>query len=494
MQLLTHSRLLQQRRALYRVVLLALAGGIMLVASILPWFIEPLGQRYCAWQLPLDLGWQLRSPLVNYGLLCLCCTLLLWRRAGQLWRLRLAEERYASSQQAFALQPDLAAATRSVIFTGLLCLLPVALYILQYLFNDLSSIAHWSDAARQALLIRSHFGYGSAAQLIPLQVTTFDPATLSDRFALLINQSYIGVILPLLASGVALASRSLFPSAAQNRYRVQASGYTRRLSVRAGREQAGDALPMRRQRYRIWLLAGVALLLLLALSRGALAFLSSGEAERELQMGNYPKALSWLDTAHWLNPALDSLPQYHIARGQAEYYLHPQQPDTDSQLYLAAFYLKQADYLAAYQQLLSLRNNGARAQWIDDQLRIVLQRLAEMSHPLNGEATKRAQREQAALTWLTQIVKLDANNVYAHYMLGRIQYDLHNYEACSTQMRTILDLSQEADFQSAAYTYLGLSSSALGDMHTARSYLFKAQDLDPTFRNNIAREELSGLR
>ena len=45
---------------LYRVIVLALAGGLMLVSGFLPWLIEPLHPPVSAWQMPIDIGWQFR--------------------------------------------------------------------------------------------------------------------------------------------------------------------------------------------------------------------------------------------------------------------------------------------------------------------------------------------------------------------------------------------------------------------------------------------------
>ena len=84
--------------------------------------------------------------------------------------------------------------------------------------------------------------------------------------------------------------------------------------------------------------------------------------------------------------------------------------------------------------------------------------------------------------------------LYAHYMLGRIQYDLQDYNQCEVQMLTVLNMGQENNIASSAYTYLALSHIGQGDSIAARQYLFKAQELDPAYRNNIAREEASGLR
>jgi Tfp pilus assembly protein PilF len=61
-------------------------------------------------------------------------------------------------------------------------------------------------------------------------------------------------------------------------------------------------------------------------------------------------------------------------------------------------------------------------------------------------------------------------------------------------MKRVIALSQSTNVQSAAYTYLALSSDGQGDYAEARILLLQAVSLDPKYRNNTAREELSGLR
>ena len=61
-------------------------------------------------------------------------------------------------------------------------------------------------------------------------------------------------------------------------------------------------------------------------------------------------------------------------------------------------------------------------------------------------------------------------------------------------MLAVLNLSSENNIVSSAYTYLSLSDEAEGKDMQARDYLFEAQAFDPAYRNNTAREEISGLR
>jgi lipoprotein NlpI len=60
-------------------------------------------------------------------------------------------------------------------------------------------------------------------------------------------------------------------------------------------------------------------------------------------------------------------------------------------------------------------------------------------------------------------------------------------------MQKVIALSQNKDIQSTAYTYLGLSEAGQGDYSASRTFFMKAVQFDPNYRNNTAREELSGL-
>jgi len=456
------SKSVRTNKALYQVVMPALAGTALGMASLLPWLRDPLGKEFSAWRLPVDTGWQLRSGMFNYGLLCCCEALFAFWIALQAWKVLHAEKRVQAEIQA-----RLSLATCCTI-AGLLCLLLPILFLTQYLYADMGSVAQLTSHEIQVQLIKAKLGYGSAAQFFPIETMSFDPITQRGRVALLLDQVGSGSFLPLASALVLLVSRRLFPQ-----------------PIRAGVARKGWAI--------MWG-SGFILVLLVLLGRGPAAIVCNYQAQRLLAQGDYAKALNWLDRAEKLNPSLDQLPSYHIERGHAWYFLHPGQPTVDSQGYLAAFYRQQNDFLSSYQELLAARQRAPGTQWVLDEFAVTLERLAEMPHPLNGAPRLRVKREASSLTWLYQLSQADPRNVYAHYMLGRIQYDLQDYNQCEVQMLTVLSVNQEMGIASSAYTYLALSRIGQGDSIAARQYLLKAQDLDPSYRNNIAREEASGLR
>ncbi len=449
-------------KAPYRVVMPALAGSVLGAASLLPWLRDPLGKRFSAWQLSVDTGWQWHSSMFNYGLLCCCEALFAFWIALQAWRALHAEKRGPAQTRVW-----LSLATCCTI-AGLLCLLLPTLFLAQYLYADMGSVAQLTNHEIQAQLVKAKLGYGSAGQFLPIETISFDPITQRGRVTLLLDQIGSGSFLPLAGALVLLISLRLFPRPLQ-------TGPTRK-------------------RWVIMWSGGFILILLVLLGRAPAAIVCNYQAQRLLAQGDYAKALSWLDRAEKLNPSLDQLPSYHIERGQAWYFLHPEQPTADSQVYLAAFYRQQNDFLSSYQELLAARQRAPEAQWVLDEFAVTLERLAEIPHPLNGASSLRVKHDESSLTWLYQLSQADPRNVYAHYMIGRIKYDLQDYNQCEVQMLTVLNVDQENNIASSAYTYLALSHIGQGDSITARDYLFKAQDLDPAYRNNIAREEASGLR
>ncbi len=448
----------RRARNFWRIALPLLAGLFMLAASFIPWLVDPLGRPMMAWQLPLEFGWQVPtgfwSGLINYGLLCLLGALLAWTLAWRGWRMRGA-----------SLVGE-GVTTRDCQLVALLCLLPVALFVTQLLYMDMGLVMGLANKDTQLLLIRGKFGYGAPQQFLPLLPFSIDPLALDSRVALLFNQLTGGAFVPFFSALTLIAGQRLFPRSARRRI----------------------------VRRTLACIVAVALVLLLLLGRTPLALACTFEADHLLMGGEYAQALHWLDRAVWLNPSLDLIPGYHLMRGQAEYFLHPNQSTAESLAYRAAFYRQQGDLLSAYQELVTARQYNPHASWLLDETRRTLTQLAEMTHPLRGPLLNRLDNERRSLTWLNLLVQVDPTNVYAHYAIGRISYDMNDYSTCERQMFKVLALSSSNEVQSSAYTYLGLSRIQQRDAQMARNYLFQAQALDVEFRNNTARQALSGLR
>jgi tetratricopeptide (TPR) repeat protein len=475
---------------LYRVMVPALAGAIIILAGFLPWIVQPLQSTVMAWQIPVDPGWQVRSILLNYGLLCLSGSLYPFVIAYRAWKYAIAP---TSSRIPLA-EP------RSCTLAAWLCCIPVSVWVWQYLFVDMSSIEQLTHQEMQYLLIGLHLGYAVINPLIPItNPLALDPLSLSTRFTLLIDQVGVGVFLPFVSAALLVAARNLFtmaPTSDEASQLVPGGSAEASVAPLLWYTTNGTAATTgRSRRWHRWVTACVIVLLLVIFGRAPLAFVCNDQARDALYAGDYAEAERWLNYASVLNPTLEMLFSYHNARGQAWYFLHPNQQNVDSRAYLASVYLEQKDYLAAYQELQRTWQRGGHAPWLVDQMSVILMQLATVSlpHPTTASLQRPAE-DSAALAWFNQLLDVDRNNIFGQYMVGRIQYELHNYSQCEAAMRRVIALSQSTNVLSSAYTYLALSSDGQGDYAEARTYLLQAVSLDPKYRNNTAREELSGLR
>jgi tetratricopeptide (TPR) repeat protein len=429
-----------------------MSAGAMLCSSFLVWLKDPLGQMYSAWSLPVDIGWQIRLNAFSYGLLCLCCAVYASLVACANWK--------SFRWDSFFLH--------RYLFASFMCLVPVILFLLQYLCVDVHGMDLLAQHKIQARLISDHFGYGTPGDLVQVKPFSLDISTVAGRAGLLVDQLGLGALLPVLSALALLDCRRLFP--------------------RPPRSSSRRA-KYRRPALALACLIGAALLL-----RSPVGLVCEYEANAALSSGQYAQALTWLGAAKSFNPDLDQVAYYHREIGQATYFLHPDQQLADSRIYLAYAYRQQGDYLDAYQELLGLWQLDPRVPWVVSEMSVTLEGLAEFVHPLRGPLVRKPINDDSSLPWVLSLIQVDDSNIYGHYLVGRIDYDLHNYAACLSQMTAVLHFSSDMDERSSAYTYMGLSEIGLGNEETGRDLLFEAVTLDPDYRNNSAREELSGLR
>jgi tetratricopeptide (TPR) repeat protein len=438
------------------------AGSLMVCASVLPWLNDPLGKANLAWNLPVDIGWQFHIDVFNYGVLCLLCACCSFAAAVANWN--IFRQRHSFSRWSG--------------LAGCLCLLPVLLFLLQYLFADLDGINQLAQHRVQMLLIQRHFGYAVALPLIPLDPRAFSASTLQMRLELLVDQLSIGLFLPIVSAWLLIETQRRSPT--------------------------GVAKERRRSTRIIgWLL--LALAFVVVFGRAPASVVCEYQAKVLLAQGNYAQALQWLDKAVALNPLLDRMTYYHVQRGEALYSLQPGQQSDEIRFYLASSYLQRRDNLNAYRELYVVWQTHRGVPWITDEMSTLLTNLTENLGPLSSTRgggfnvrviTPQAEQkyDEAALAWLQIMSYADPANVYSRYMIGRIDYDLGNYTACGSQMAQVIALSRNADIQSSAYTYMALSDAGQGNYINERSLLLQAVALDPAYWNNTAREELSGLR
>ncbi len=436
----------------------------MIWASVLPWLNDPLRGNYTAWELPIDIGWQARSSIFNYGLLCLSGAVLCFVLAYALLR-----EKAAHNLGNLSTEPGSVRWNRFFALVEVLCIAPVLLFLWQYLFVDVHAMDVIAQHRTQILLIQQHLSYNLAGPLIPIQPFEVHTSTLLTRLELLIDQLAFGLIFPLISAGLLIGLQHRF------------------LATRVVQAKK------RHSPLRYAVIALCVLLLGIVLGRAPAAMVSEDQAREELAAGNYASALNWLHGALVLNPALSQVPYYHVERGQAWYYLHPGLQSDDSHVYLASLYRAQGDYLGSYQELLATNRMQRASPWMMDEMSITLERLAESTQQSNLP-TPGSGNNAAALPWLQMLVQVDTSNIYGQYSLGRIRYALRDFEACIAQMTMVVELNRNTDVQSSAYTYMALSMAGLGNAVDERRLLLRAVELDPYYHNNTAREALSGLQ
>ncbi len=432
-------------------------GILMVLTSFLPWLKNPLGNAYNAWHLPLELGWWVRLPtvltrLLNYGLLCTLCALFLMLVG------------YA------AVKPFrwYAYFANRYTLSAFVCVVPLLIFCLQYLIIDMPFMAHLAQHEAQLLLIQHHFGYRSAAQRIAINPLTLDISSLQARFVLLYDQASFGILGPCFSCWLLLE-------------------YRRRYGLRQDESLRGT------YRKRPLIISAFALLLLFG--RAPFGMFCETQANGALEAGNYVPALQWLAAAQFFNPLLNDVAFFHRERGQALYFLHNNdEQNDDTRVYLASDYRNQGNLFDAYQQLLIPWKEHHTLSWANEDLALTLEMLAESKKPLKVQPHIALATEESALQWLQILSEVDASNVYSRYSTGRINYELQDYKGCTLQMQHVLTMSTNLEIQSSGYTYVGLSEEGQGYYALSRELLLRAVKLDPYYRNNVAREELSGLR
>lgn len=443
-----------KRRALQPLqsIVPALAGSVMLGGSFLPWSGDPWGRVYTAWQIPLDLAWGFHIAWLNYGLLCLLIAGYALLVAWMNWR-PLRGGSFLAQQHRMV---------------GVCCFLLPLLYGLQFLCGDVAEVHQFALHQAQVLLIQQHFGYSVGALRVHMEPLALDSSTLRTRIELLINLFEPACLLPALSGWLLVYSCRFFTTPPRPNAK--------------SRWMAG-----------LWLPGSV--LLLLICGRGPLALGCEYQSQQLLAAGDYRTALRWLDAVAYLNPELTQTTLYHLERGRANYFLHPTQLDDDSRFYLVEVYRSLGSYAQAYQTLAvdDALPSQKLSPWVQDEYSLLLTELAESAHPLQGTMTSRTGNDTAALPWLHLLLEIDPDNLYAHYMLGRIGYEQQNYVDTQLQLQAVLQLSRNNDIQSSAYTYLGLDEANQGAYSDSRRLLFQAIALDYRFCNNTAREALSGL-
>lgn len=449
------NQLFRDRRLPGRSIKFALVGCLMLMTSILPWLRTPFGQVYSSWQLRIDTGWPIQSDFLNYGVLCLTGAFVAFSAAYLSWR-----------SCGKAMRPRRRAVD---VVVSILCLTTISLFLAQYLLNDLPAIDQLARQKDQMLLISGHFGYTHTPEMFPLKAPGIDISDIGTRFQLLVDQLQVGIFF-------------LIPALCLM------------LDIRATKRAASP----RSRPARAWLIGGFLLFILLITGRAIAGMMAQNLAGNAMAQGDYVAALQWLDRAVFFDPEISQVTSYHIERGQAEYFLYPNRQSEDSRAFVASLLVQEKDYQGAYQLLSIMWQSNRSNSWLLDQVSSVLENLVESAHPAQLQyLPQRVQtivaKDSAALPWLRVLVQTDPGNVYAYYMLGRIDYDLQDYLASKTELLNSLQFDSDEAYQSSVYTYVAFSDYQERSYVEGRDMLLRAVQFDPEYRNDVARNALSGL-
>lgn len=234
---------------------------------------------------------------------------------------------------------------------------------------------------------------------------------------------------------------------------------------------------VRERRYR-WGTIAVALVLGILLGRGAFANYIATSAEQASRAGEYSRATQLFDYAQRLNPLLRFNANFELGIGQA---LNAS-GDTTAPLALYARSKVLGSQNDSVDQLADLQAAAAGASTNP----VIVQELISQA------------RKSALIDQNQGLMEAIASQQYGdlpavHYALGRILYKASDYSPAIDQFLRAIQLTNDANVRSSAYTYISLCESALGETSVARSHLLEAIALDTEYNNSLARSLAAGL-
>ncbi len=243
----------------------------------------------------------------------------------------------------------------------------------------------------------------------------------------------------------------------------------------AGRHRLSAVLVDRRVQVATSLVvAGLAVLA----GRGVLANLAAQSGGAAIQAGDYPTAVGRLNLALELNPYLRYSSDFEFAFGQSL----KATGDHATPLALLAdshFRALEGDVPAQLADLQAAFKLDPLNPIVPTELRRVTRGLALSAHDPGI---------------LLELIEHSPGDFPAdRYAVGRILYHAGDYARAIPQFRRVLQLTDDANIASSAYTYIGLSELGLGDDTTARQYILRAIALDDEYNNTLARTMAAGL-
>lgn len=460
--------------------LLSLAGTALLLCSLgLPWLQIPLLHGWAAWELPISLGWGLQSRAISYGLVGLLLTTLVLARilSDASWPFR-----FRSSRRPRLLTPQ--ALLRIGVTTATLPLL----FLFQFVLADFQLVSTVQDQENQAVLLRRHVSHTLPRQHLAVRSFHIDTADPGDRWRLLIMTGGPGLLLPVGAAVTFLYGAFLM----------------------RGRERKDERRPLtssssgRRRLIRRLVIGTGAAAVIIVLARAPSALIFLQLARSSLQAGDVHGAISLTDTALAVNPSLENLPALHLTAGEALYRIRAPQGE-DVGLFRAAHDQAIGLFSLAWQEDVAMMQSAPDDPVVRHDTERTLEMLAEANSPVKlTPADQDTARKNAltplqikivdkALPWLDRLIYLQQDNVYAHYLRGRILFTAHAYDAASRDFQAALSLTTDGNMRSESYTYLAFCRGGLQDYAGQRALLQIAVRLDKGYYNSVAHQALSGL-
>ena len=493
-----------------------LSATLLVVASATHWLVVPLIRTTSAWALPINLGWG-QSVYLSYGMLTVVLAVALLVFA--VYSLRDLNWKALAAGAA----PARRLSWRALALLTLGGLLTPLLFLFQALFVDMRLITTLAAQENDHLLIALHLGYKIAPQhfkLIPFEVQTATPL---DRLTLLAQSAGVGIVAALLVGlpclyGLYLVWRAEWSARrATQRLETQALGAASaddqdNASDEQGASSRGWAPVDGRARWRVALVIAALVVAVALVGRAPVGVFCEYLGTVSIESGDYTSALNWLSAAQTLDPSLTDLPDFHQQRGEA-LYESGSRSGMDVGLYLAAQYRTLGALDQAWQQDQALYARYPGTPVVIQDITLTLEAEAEVNtrvpytydtnttpQPLRqdalqpiGNANATATAVDQALPWLNRLLALAPNNVYGHYLRGRIFLTTHTYDAGASDFQSVIALTRDKDMLSAAYTYLAFCRAGQGDWVSERALLYHAVELDHGYYNNTAREALSGL-
>ncbi|HEX9035402.1 MAG TPA: hypothetical protein VF808_00260 [Ktedonobacterales bacterium] len=458
----------------------ALIGAMLLaLAAVAPWLRVPLVRAYYAGDFHIQLGWGPRGVLPTYATVCLALAGVFALRAITAW---LSHGEWASS---IPWRRSLTA--RTCIAMALISLSVSLLFVYQFTLVDFVSVTRMIGQYDQSSLIRPMFGYTLPQTIQPLAPFQMSGETPADRLGALIefvlsSTPNIGLFLPVLGSLVLLVG-----------------AYRRRQAALANIADPEHSLP---RRYVALLV--VSLFAVMLLLRAPAGLVCQWFGVQSVNSGSPQAALNWFQRATTLTPTLQDLPTFHQEYGEAQY-LAGAQNTLDAGLYLAQQYrdMVAVDQAVTEDMLLAQRYPGNPQVTLDTTLSLeqsIVNQTNQALLPADNEQRTRYSQiagmvylNQSAMPSIDELLQVSPNNLYGHYLRGRILYAQGAFEPAAVEFDTVLTLTSDDSTKSSAYTFLAFCADGLGDYTSGRAYLAKAENLDSGYYNTTARQAASGL-